>query len=81
MPSSHLILGCLLLWQADSLPLRHLESLKKANKVYLCLRNILQVFLDLDQLNISILKVNQEKGTTEDEMAGWHHGLDGCESE
>ena len=23
----------------------------------------------------------QEKGTTEDEMAGWHHGLDGCESE
>ena len=23
----------------------------------------------------------QEKGTTEDGMAGWHHGLDGCESE
>ena len=23
----------------------------------------------------------QEKGTTEDEMVGWHHGLDGCESE
>ena len=23
----------------------------------------------------------QEKGTTEDEMAGWHHQLDGCESE
>ena len=22
-----------------------------------------------------------EKGTTEDEMAGWHHGLDGRESE
>ena len=22
----------------------------------------------------------QEKGTTEGEMAGWHHGLDGCES-
>ena len=22
-----------------------------------------------------------EKGTTEDEMAGWHHGLDGHESE
>ena len=20
------------------------------------------------------------KGTTEDEMVGWHHGLDGCES-
>ena len=23
----------------------------------------------------------EEKGTTEDEMAGWHHALDGCESE
>ena len=23
----------------------------------------------------------EEKGATEDEMAGWHHGLDGCESE
>ena len=22
----------------------------------------------------------EEKGTTEDEMAGWHHGLNGCES-
>ena len=25
--------------------------------------------------------VREEKGTTEDEMAGWHHWLDGCESE
>ena len=23
----------------------------------------------------------QEKGMTEDEMAGWHHGLNGCEFE
>ena len=23
----------------------------------------------------------EEKGTTEDKMAGWHHGLDGHESE
>ena len=23
----------------------------------------------------------EDKGTTEDEMAGWHHGLDGRESE
>ena len=23
----------------------------------------------------------EEKGTTENEMAGWHHGLDGCEFE
>ena len=23
----------------------------------------------------------KEKGATEDEMAGWHHQLDGCKSE
>ena len=23
----------------------------------------------------------EEKGMTEDKMAGWHHGFDGCESE
>ena len=23
----------------------------------------------------------EEKGMTDDEMAGWHHGLDGCEFE
>ena len=23
----------------------------------------------------------EEKGMTKDGMAGWHHGLDGCESE
>ena len=23
----------------------------------------------------------EEKGTTEDEMAGWHHGLNGCKFE
>ena len=23
----------------------------------------------------------EEKGTTEDEMAGWHHGRYGCETE
>ena len=25
--------------------------------------------------------VQEEKGMTEDEMAGWHHQLDGCEFE
>ena len=24
---------------------------------------------------------HEEKGTSEDETAGWHHGLDECESE
>ena len=27
------------------------------------------------------IRGQEEKGTTEDEMAGWHHQLDGCESE
>ena len=26
-------------------------------------------------------RVQEEKGMTEDEMAGWHHQLDGCEFE
>ena len=26
-------------------------------------------------------RVQEEKGTTEDEMAGWHHQVDGCEFE
>ena len=25
--------------------------------------------------------MQEEKGTTEDEMVGWHHQLDGCEFE
>ena len=32
----------------------------------------------VDSLENTVMK---EKGTTEDEMAGWHHGLDGCEFE
>ena len=27
------------------------------------------------------IREQEEKGTTEDEMAGWHHGLDGREFE
>ena len=27
------------------------------------------------------MKEHQDKGTTEDEMVGWHHGLNGHESE
>ena len=33
-------------------------------------------------LTLCIIQItNKGKGTTQDEMAGWHHGLDGCESE
>ena len=29
----------------------------------------------------TLMAESEEKGTIEDEMAGWHHGLDGRESE
>ena len=32
-------------------------------------------------LMLGEIEGQEEKGTTEDEMAGWHHGLDGRESE
>ena len=36
----------------------------------------------VDSLEKTLMDWGQEeKGTTEDEMAGWHHGLDGRESE
>ena len=31
--------------------------------------------------NLSLVSAREEKGMTEDEMAGWHHWLDGRESE
>ena len=57
-----------------------------------CWRRFLRVSWTTRRSNQSILKeINpgislegmmlKEKGTTEDEMAGWHHRLDGRESE
>ena len=31
--------------------------------------------------NPIVAKIVDAKGTTQDEMAGWHHGVDGRESE
>ena len=52
------------------------------------LKLILQYFGHLMQRIDSLEKTfdagrdgGQKKGTTEDEMAGWHHGLNGRESE
>ena len=53
------------------------------------LKLILQYFGHLMQRVDSLEKAlmlggiggRMEKGTTEDEMAGWHHRLDGCEFE
>ena len=48
----------------------------------------LQYFGHLMQRVVSLEKTDarrdwgqEEEGTTEDEMAGWHHQLDGCEFE
>ena len=35
----------------------------------------------VDSLEKTLMLGQEEKGTTEDEMAGWHHGLDGRGSE
>ena len=35
----------------------------------------------VDSLEKTLMLGQEEKGTAEDEMAGWHHGLDGRESE
>ena len=35
----------------------------------------------LERLDVGSDWGQEEKGTIEDEMAGWHHWLDGCESE
>ena len=32
-------------------------------------------------LMLGKIRRREEKGTTEDEMVGWHHGLDGLEFE
>ena len=32
-------------------------------------------------LMLGKIEVNEEKGTTEDEMVGWHHGVNGQEFE
>ena len=37
--------------------------------------------LSMRKLNAGRDWGQEEKGTTEDEMAGWHHRLDGCEFE
>ena len=35
----------------------------------------------VDSLEKTLVWGQEEKGATKDEMAGWHHGLDGRESE
>jgi len=42
--------------------------------------NVKKYLIFLSIYYMLILWGQEEKGTTEDEMAGWHHRLDGCES-
>ena len=72
---------------------RNLSVLKEISPGYslegLMLKLKLQYFghlmLRVDSLEKTVMLGGiggqEEKGTTEDEMAGWHHGLDGRESE
>ena len=43
--------------------------------------HLLQRVDSLEKTLIFVMGWGKEMGTTEDEMAGWHHGLDGRESE
>ena len=43
--------------------------------------HLMRRFDSLDKTDAGRDWGQEEKGTTEDEMAGWHHGLDGRESE
>ena len=64
----------LLLWQAGSLPAEPLE--KPLIPTVFSIMTTRMVIIEKTDNNRQ-----KEKGTTEDEMAGWHHRLDGCESE
>ena len=43
--------------------------------------HLLQRVDSLEKTLIFVMGWGKEMGTTEDEMAGWHHRLDGCEFE
>ena len=74
--------------------LRVLWTAKRSNKSWMLIRSIVSkaespILRPTDTKNWLIWKDpgarkdwrQDEKGTTEDEMAGWHQGLNGCESE
>ena len=46
-----------------------------------CFRHLMQRVDSLEKTDAGRDWGQEEKGTTEDEMAGWHHGLSGRESE
>ena len=66
----------------------HIESVMPSSHLILCHPLLLlppippsiRVFSNESTLRMRSAS-REEKGSTEDEMAGWHHWLDGCESE
>ena len=71
----------LLHWQENSLPL---APPGKSNKRYGVGQNLILVFRRVDSLEKTDAGRDwgqEKKGMTEDEMAGWHHRLDGQEFE
>ena len=59
------------------IPIPSLTSFATLNK----LPNPSELQFLISKMGIIIAPGQEEKGTTEDEMAGWHHRLDGRESE
>ena len=67
----------------ESWTVKKAECQRIASELW-CWRRLLRVPWTARRSNQSILKEispEEEKGTTEDEMAGWHHRLNGHESE
>ena len=62
----------------------HLSDQQGTNKPHLRLQyfgHLMQRVDSLEKTDAGRDWGQEEKGTTEDEMAGWHHRLDGCEFE
>ena len=86
MPANHLILCCPLLLLPSVFPSIRvfsnesaLQKVKSLSRVQLCLT--LWTAAHQAPLSTGFSRQQEEKGTTEDEMVGWHHRLDGHESE
>ena len=75
-------------WSGLSLPSPQFLATVRCSLEGMMLKLKLQYFGHLMRRVDSLAKTDagrdwgqEEKGTTEDEMAGWHHRLNGCESE
>ena len=82
MSSSHLILWCPLLLLPSIFPSIRVFSNESVLRISQpkCWSISFSIISSKEIPGLISFRM-EERGTTEDEMAGWHHWLDGCESE